>query len=52
MSMLTGAFSGIGVGVYSVLFNPNFAWYPIIICLLTSSIIYTIGVLNEYKNRG
>ena len=44
-SMLIGSIAGISIGVYATLYNPVFAWYPIIISFLFSSIIYGIGVL-------
>ena len=40
LSMLTGAIAGIGLGVYSVLFNPAYAWYPIITCIVLSNLIF------------
>ncbi len=52
MSMLIGALCGIGIGVYAVLYNPTYAWYPIIICITLSFIIYFIGYIikrNGYK---
>jgi hypothetical protein len=42
-SMLIGAILALGIGVYSVLAEPTLAWYPVIIALILSSIIYTIG---------
>ncbi len=52
-SMLVGAICGIGIGVYSVLSDPAFAWYPIISCIVLSTLIYSVGVfttkINAYK---
>ena len=42
-SMLIGAFTGISIGVYAILFNPAYAWYPIIVSLVVSSALYVIG---------
>ena len=42
-SSAIGAFFGISIGIYSVLFNPSLAWYPIIISVCISSIIFLIG---------
>lgn len=44
-SMIVGAVSGIGLGVYSVIWNPNYAWYPILLCLGTSCFIYSLGYI-------
>ncbi|MFC1538651.1 hypothetical protein ACFL6H_04445 [Candidatus Latescibacterota bacterium] len=45
LSMLIGSISGISLGVYSVLFNPEYAWYPIIVCLILSHSIFFCGYL-------
>lgn len=49
-SMLIGAIAGISIGVYATLYNPVFAWYPIIISVSISSIIYSIGILTKKQN--
>lgn len=46
-SMLVGAISGVGIGCYATLYNPAYAWYPIIISLLLSSLIYGVGLLSN-----
>jgi len=43
ISMLVGAICGIGIGVYSVLCNPAFAWYPVIIAFSMSCVVYFSG---------
>ena len=48
-SMILGAVLGIGLGIYAVLFNPEFAWYPILVCFCMSSFIYFIGYLLKKK---
>ncbi len=45
LSMLIASAVGIGIGVYSVLFNPEYAWYPIIVCFILSFAIYFGGLL-------
>jgi hypothetical protein len=42
-SMLIAAIAGISIGVYATLYNPIFAWYPIIISVALSWLIYFIG---------
>ena len=44
-SMLVGAIVGISIGCYAALYNPDFAWYPIIVSVLLSSLIYGTGSL-------
>ena len=41
--------SSIGVGIYAILSDSFFVWYPIIISIVLSSIIYTIGVLKRRR---
>lgn len=43
LSMTSSAIVSIGIGVYSVLVAPEYAWYPLIVCVLLSGLIYTIG---------
>lgn len=45
-SMLVGAFSGIGIGVYAVLIAPSYAWYSVVICFVLSSLIYLFGYIK------
>lgn len=49
-SMLLGSIISISLGVYSVLVNPNYAWYPIIICVLLSFATYSIGLFFNKKS--
>lgn len=44
-SMLIGATVGIGIGFYATLYNPAFAWYPVIISIVLSTFIYSIGLI-------
>ena len=47
-SMLIGATAGISIGVYATLYNPVFAWYPIIVSFALSFIIYGLGyIINK-----
>ena len=46
-SMISGAIVGIGLGVYSVIWNPDYAWYPILACMATSAVIYSFGILRS-----
>jgi len=48
-SMIIGASVGISVGIYSVLYNPSFAWYPVILSVCLSSLIYLIGILTNKR---
>lgn len=48
-SMILGAGCGIGIGIYAVLYDPNFAWYPILACFSVSSIIYLLGLFVGKK---
>jgi hypothetical protein len=45
MSMILGSLSGIGLGVYSVIWNPEYIWYPILASVLISSFIYFISLI-------
>jgi hypothetical protein len=49
-SMLTGAFTGIAVGLYAVIWKPEYAWYPILICVVASMAVYLIG--NLFSDHG
>ena len=49
-SMIVGSAAGIGLGVYSVIWNPEYGWYPIIVCVLLSSALYIIGYFITPKN--
>lgn len=49
-SMLIGSVISISLGVYAVIFNPEYAWYPIIVCTILSGFIYLIGTLSS-KNK-
>jgi hypothetical protein len=49
-SMISGAASGIGIGIYAVLYDPKLAWYPILVCFSVSSIVYLTGYLFEKKS--
>jgi hypothetical protein len=51
LSMISGAIIGISVGVYSVLYKPEWAWYPILLSFVSSSIIYGLGYLASHKNK-
>lgn len=44
-AILVGALSWVWLGVYSVLFNPTYAWYPVIVSVLLSSIIYILWLI-------
>lgn len=46
-SMIFGALTGITLGVYSVLLNPDLAWYPIIACVVVSNVVYLGGILKN-----
>lgn len=47
ISMIIGASTGIILGVYSVIWHPNYAWYPIILSVSLSSFIYIIGLTQR-----
>lgn len=50
ISMLAGAISGISLGVYSVIFSPEYAWYPILLSVVLSSSIYLFGLAIRRVN--
>jgi hypothetical protein len=50
ISMLVGASLGVGVGLYSVIYKPEWAWYPILLCLGSAGGIYLIGLLFKKKD--
>jgi hypothetical protein len=49
-SMIAGAATGIGFGVYSILRNPDYGWYPVLICTSSSTLIYAWGWLLAGPN--
>jgi Na+/pantothenate symporter len=50
LSMILGALSGVSIGVYAVLYNSEWAWYPILVCFILSTITYCVGYILSYKN--
>lgn len=50
-SMIMGAAVGIAIGIYAVIWNQNYIWYPILICVILSSLIYTIGLFLKRKKE-
>ena len=48
-SSAIGAILGIAIGIYSVLFNPSLAWYPILVSTLISSILFFVAPKNQSK---
>lgn len=49
-SMLLGSVISISLGVYAVISNPDYAWYPIIVCILLSFTLYFVGLLFNKKS--
>ncbi|HLG36187.1 MAG TPA: hypothetical protein VI757_15015 [Bacteroidia bacterium] len=49
-SMIVGAAAGIAIGIYAVIWNSNYIWYPILVCVLLSSFIYFIGLIFSNSN--
>jgi len=52
LSMVLGAITGISIGIYSVIWNPYFAWFPVIVSTLISSIIFSIGIIMPVEKNG
>lgn len=50
-SMIIGAIAGIAVGIYSVIWNTNYIWYPILVCVILSSLVYSIGLITNIYER-
>lgn len=50
-SMLLSSTISIGLGVYAVIFNPDYAWYPIIVCTFLSFLIYFLGLFINKKSN-
>ncbi len=44
-SMIVGAVAGISIGIYAVIWKPDYAWYPVLVCIILSTLIYSIGYL-------
>ncbi len=42
-TMLISAITSISLGVYAVVVNPDYAWFPIIVCVILSCLVYIIG---------
>lgn len=51
ISMIVGASTGIILGVYSVIWNPIYAWYPIIVSVSLSAIIFLIGLIKKENKK-
>jgi len=47
LSMVFGAATAICIGLYSILFNPIYAWYPVIISIFLSSLVYSFGLIKK-----
>ncbi len=50
-SMLSGSIAGIGIGIFAVIAKPEWAWYPILICLGLSFSIYFLGLIIGGRNE-
>lgn len=48
LSMVVGAGSGISMGIYAVVWSPEFAWHPILLCTTLSSLTYLCGFVIAY----
>ena len=44
LSVVFGSTAGILVGFYAVLFDPAIAWFPVIVSLTISSVVYIVGL--------
>jgi hypothetical protein len=44
-SMVIGAVAGISLGIYAVIWNPAYAWYPILVSTSLSSFVFAVGFL-------
>ena len=44
-SMFLASILSIGLGVYSVLDDPTYAWYPIMVCVVISFTVYSLGLV-------
>lgn len=50
-SMTIGAIAGITLGIYAVVWDPTYAWYPILLSTFLSSLIFVAGlILTNFKN--
>lgn len=49
LSMSISSIISIGIGVYAVISNPEYAWYPIIVCMVLSFSIYFFGLFINKK---
>lgn len=49
LCMVIGAVSGIAIGIYSVIWNPEYIWYPILVSISLSSFVYLIGLIFTKK---
>lgn len=45
-SMVLGAGAGIALGIYSVIWNPTYAWYPLLVCFGVSCSVYAAGYIR------
>lgn len=43
LSMVVGALSGISIGIYAVIWKPEYAWFPILVCITLSIFVYLCG---------
>ena len=51
-SMIVSSLIGISVGIYAVIINPEWAWFPILLCFVISNLIFFTGYfLTKNKNK-
>jgi len=50
-TILTGAVAGISLGIYSVIWSPQLAWYPLIVCFIVSELVYWAGYISTRSRR-
>jgi hypothetical protein len=46
-SLISGAVIGISSGIYTIFFNQEYVWFPIILSFVTSGIAFSIGILSS-----
>jgi hypothetical protein len=44
-SMLAGALPAIGLGIWTLFKNQEYAWFPLIVCVLCSFLVYALGYI-------
>ncbi len=46
-SILVGALAGVGCGLYATFFNSSYQWYPVVLSISLSTVVYLLACLRK-----